>query len=324
MLSQGATARAGINIALVKYWGKRDDAANLPAVGSLSMTLDAPGTTTTVRFDPELAADVFVLDGAARADARVVDTLDAVRAAAGISAHAHVDSVNTVPTASGLASSASGAAALGLAAWAAAGLPTTDLGRQAPLVDLVRRASGSAPRSLLGGLVELDRETTAVEQLVAPGQWDLRMVIAVMTLAPKKVKSRPGMAHTRATSPYYAPWVAEHDADLVAARAAVADRDLPRLGAIMERSTMRMHACMLAADPPLRYLNGRSLDALDAVDELRADGVGAWATMDAGPHVKVLCTASDAATVYTRLLRVPGVVEVRVARPGPGARLVGR
>lgn len=317
-----ATARAGINIALVKYWGKRDDAANLPAVGSLSMTLDAPGSTTTVRFDPALAWDAFVLDEQRIDDAGVVATLDAVRAAAGIETRAEVRSVNTVPTASGLASSASGAAALGLAAWAAAGLPTEDAAQQPALLDLVRRASGSAPRSLLGGLVVLDRESTAVRTICAPGTWDLRMVVAVMTLAPKKVKSRPGMTHTRATSPYYQAWIDQHAVDLAAAEAAVVARDLPGLGTIMERSTMRMHACMLAADPPLRYMSGRSLDALDAVEQLRAEGIGAWATMDAGPHVKVLCAAADAGEVYQRMVEVPGVVQVRVGNLGRGARLV--
>lgn len=318
-----ATARAGINIALVKYWGKRDDALNLPAVGSLSLTLDSPGTTTTVRFDPALAADRFTLNGQPQQDRRVVQALDAVRAHAGLSLHAQVTSENTVPTASGLASSASGAAALGLAAWAAAGLPTADPAAQPALVELVRRGSGSAPRSLLGGLVALDRDTAGVEQVLPPQDWDLRMVVAVMTRREKKVKSRPGMTLTRETSPYYAPWVEHHAADLLAARAAIAARDLDALGAVMERSTMRMHACMLAADPPLRYLSGRTLDALDAVDALRADGVSAWATMDAGPHVKVLCHARDAARIHQALIDVVGVSEVLVARPGPGARLVG-
>ncbi|MCA9543981.1 MAG: diphosphomevalonate decarboxylase [Myxococcales bacterium] len=318
-----ATARAGINIALVKYWGKRDDAENLPAVGSLSLTLDSPGTTTTVRFDAGLPADRFTLNGQERADRRVFQALDAVRAHAGLALRAQVTSENTVPTASGLASSASGAAALGLAAWAAAGLPTDDLAAQPALVALVRRASGSAPRSLLGGLVELDRDTTAVTQVLAPQAWDLRMVIAVMTHQEKKVKSRPGMTLTRETSPYYAAWVEHHAADLAAARAAIDARDLDALGAAMERSTLRMHACMLAADPPLRYLSGRTLDALDAVEALRADGVSAWATMDAGPHVKVLCHAADAARVHQALIDVVGVSEVLVARPGPGARRVG-
>lgn len=309
-----ATARASINVALVKYWGKRDPAANLPDVGSLSLTLDAPGTETTVTFDPDLPADVFDLDGVRRDDPRVVSLLDAVRAAAAGSDFAHVVSRNTVPTASGLASSASGAAALGLAAWHAAGLT-------APLddprfLDLVRRGSGSAPRSLLGGLVELDRESGAVHQLLGPGAWDLRMVIASPTSAPKAVSSRDAMERCRSTSPYYAAWRDSHPADLAAARAAIAARDLEALGRVMERSTMKMHACMLAADPPIRYWRAGTLALLDAVEALRP-AVGAWYTMDAGPHVKVLCEANDLAAV--RAAVAPLATDVRICAPGSGA-----
>ena len=312
--------RAGVNIALVKYWGKRDDAANLPAVGSISLTLDGLYTQTTVQFDAALSADVFILDDTQRDDARVTQLLSEVRAHAGESRFARVISANHVPTAAGLASSASGMAALGLASWAAAGLPTENPGQNQALVNLIRRGSGSAPRSLLGGLVELDRATGQVEQRAA--DWPLCMVVAVIGRGEKKIKSRPGMAHTRSSSPYYAPWIEAHPADLKAARAAIDDRDLARLGAVMERSTMRMHACMLAADPPLRYLSGRTLDVLDAVQSARADGLDAWCTMDAGPHVKTLCHAHDAAWVAEIVRAVPGIEAVHICPSGAGARLL--
>lgn len=315
-----ATVRAGVNIALVKYWGKRDDAANLPAVGSISLTLDGLYTQTTVQFDAGLAADEFTLDGVLRADPRVVQLLDEVRGHAREPRFARVTSTNHVPTAAGLASSASGMAALGLASWAAAGLETTNPGQNQALVDVIRRGSGSAPRSLLGGLVELDRATGQVEQRAAG--WPLCMVVAVIGRGEKKVKSRPGMAHTRSTSPYYAPWVDAHPADLKAARVAIEARDLATLGAVMERSTMRMHACMLAADPPLRYLSGRTFDVIDAVQSARADGLDAWCTMDAGPHVKTLCHVDDAPTVEAIVRRVPGIEAVHVCPSGAGAALL--
>ncbi len=310
-------ARAGINVALVKYWGKRDAAANLPEVGSISLTLGGMGSETAVELDPGLEADTFELDGVLRTDRRVVETLAEVRRLSGRPERARVTSRNTVPTASGLASSASGAAALTLAAWDAYGLgaPLED----PRFVDLVRRGSGSAPRSLLGGLVELDRETGRVAQLLDEGGWDLRMVVASPTLGPKAVSSREGMERCRLTSPYYAAWRDAHPADLAAARAAIAGRDLPALGAVMERSTMRMHACMLAADPPLRYWSAGTLAILDAVEGLRP-GTGAWYTMDAGPHVKVLCAAADAEAV--RVAVAPLCEAVWVCAPGPGAELL--
>ena len=315
-----ATVRAGVNIALVKYWGKRDDAANLPAVGSISLTLDGLYTQTTVQFDAALAADEFTLDTVRRDDPRVVQLLGEVRAQAQESRFARVTSTNHVPTAAGLASSASGMAALGLASWAAAGLSTANPGQNQALVDLIRRGSGSAPRSLLGGLVELDRATGQVEQRAA--DWPLCMVVAVIGRGEKKIKSRPGMAHTRSTSPYYAPWVEAHPADLTAARSAIDARDLAALGAVMERSTMRMHACMLAADPPLRYLSGRTLDVLDAVQTARENGLDAWCTMDAGPHVKTLCHIDDAPAVDAIVRQVPGIEAVHLCPSGAGARLL--
>lgn len=317
-----ATAEAGINIALVKYWGKREPAENLPDVGSISLTLDDLVTRTTVRFDPTLERDRFVLDGQPRDDTRVVEVLDGIRAIAGILHRASVTSKNGVPTASGLASSASGTAALATAAWAAAGLDPAAAVDDPRFIDIVRKGSGSAPRSLLGGLVELEKSRGRVQQLCPEDAWDLRMLVARLTKGPKKTSSRAGMAHTKKTSPYYAPWVAEHPADLAEARVAINDRDLARLGAIMERSTCRMHACMLAADPPLRYWRGRTLDVADAVEDLRAQGVGAWYTMDAGPHVKVLCASGDTEQVRETLQALVPPEDVLEARPGPGARIV--
>lgn len=318
-----ATAQAGINIALIKYWGKRDAALNLPAVGSLSLTLEGLGSTTTVRFDAALGADSFHLNGQQRDDPRVVRLLDGVRQRAGITHFAEVRSENTVPTAAGLASSASGAAALGLAAWAAAGLPKEAPHAQPDLVRLVRQASGSGPRSLLGGLVLLDKmsgEPHGLCDLAETRAWQLALVVCGLAEGEKAVSSRAGMARTAQTSPYYDAWVAQHEAELVRAQAAVRARDLPALGAAMERSTARMHAAIWAADPPLRYLSARSFAAFEAVEALRAQGVGAWATADAGPHVKVLCQREELPAVRASLAQLPGLRKLWVLEPGAAAR----
>jgi len=316
------TAQAGINIALVKYWGKRDPFANLPAVGSISLTLDTFVTTTTVCFDDGLDRDHFVLNEAARDDERVTHLLDQIRKTARVEHFARVTSVNTVPTASGLASSASGTAALALAAWHAAGLSGDKLAENPTFLDMVRKGSGSAPRSLLGGLVELDKETGGVQCLNQMDDWPLRMVVARLSREEKSVSSRDGMARTRATSPYFGAWVQNHPTDLADARNAIARRDLTRLGSVMERSTMRMHACMMASDPPLRYLKGTTLTVMDRVESLRDEGIGAWYTMDAGPHVKILCHADDAPTVVNALADYVPSNDLTIARPGPGAHLV--
>jgi len=301
------------NIALVKYWGKRDAAENLPAAGSLSLTLAELRTRTSVIFDPALPADDFILAGARQAGdalARVSRFLDLVRPPG---AHARVVSENNFPTASGLASSASAFAALAHAAARAAGLRLTPR----ELSALARRGSGSAARSIFGGFVEMRPEGYAVP-LAPPEAWDVRLVVALVGGGAKDVASRAGMEHTQKTSPLYAGFVGSVAEDLAEARAALERRDLAALGEVAERSALTMHASALAARPGIIYWRGATVDALHAVRALRAAGTGAWATIDAGPHVKVLCAPDDAEAVGGALADVPGVTRTLICRPGPG------
>jgi diphosphomevalonate decarboxylase len=325
------TARAGTNIALVKYWGKRDAVLNLPATGSLSLTLGNLGSETRVRFGADAGLpdgrDQVLLDGAP-ADERFADRvrrfLDLVRARAGVRLPAQVTTINTVPTAAGLASSASGFAALALAATRAAGLQLSPV----ELSVLARRGSGSAARSIFGGFVEMAAGTVSdgsdahAQQILGPEAWDLRLVVALTTRAQKPIGSTQAMDRTALTSPYYAAWIAATERDLPEARAAVSGRDLARLGAIAERSALRMHACAMAAEPAVIYWNPTTLAAMRAVLDLREAGTAAFFTIDAGPHVKVLCDAADATTVEKALGLVPGVERTIVAAPGPAAALV--
>ena len=114
------TARAHTNIALVKYWGKADEELIIPMNGSVSLTLDHFYTDTTVEFDPALTEDVFCLDGKQKHDPKVVKFMNLVRNLAKKETFARIDSINHVPTAAGLASSASAYAALALSATSAA------------------------------------------------------------------------------------------------------------------------------------------------------------------------------------------------------------
>jgi diphosphomevalonate decarboxylase len=330
-LPLSVTARAGTNIALVKYWGKRDVTLNLPATGSLSLTLANFGSETTVRFAPDAEAteggDCISLDGAPappRFAERVIRFLDLVRREARVGLPAEVATRNSVPTAAGLASSAAGFAALALAASRAAGmnLPPPELSA------LARRGSGSAARSIFGGFVEMaagvhrDGSDACAQALLPAGVWDVRLVVAITSDAPKAISSSEAMELTAKTSPYYAGWLQAVPQDLAAARAAVLAQDLPALGGVAERSAMRMHACAMAAEPPILYWNTATLAAMETVRRLRVAGTEAFFTIDAGPHVKVLCAARDAARVEPALAATPGVLRTLVLAPGPGAEIV--
>src|SRR5690606_34612296 len=180
---------------------------------------------------------------------------------------------------------------------------------------LARRGSGSAARALWGGFVRRDAGVLAdgsdcvAAPLFGPEHWDLRLLIVHAAKGPKAVGSTEGMERSRTTSPYHQAWVETSIPDLDAAEAAIAERDLPRLGAVMEHSCFKMHACMMASQPPLVYWRGATLEIMHALWAARADGLEGYATSDAGPHVKILCEASSAAALMERLRSVAGVVD---------------
>jgi diphosphomevalonate decarboxylase len=165
-------------------------------------------------------------------------------------------------------------------------------------------------------------ENESARQVFPPSYWDLRFCIAVCASGPKQVGSRDGMRTTRETSPYHPAWIEQCRRDLPAALHLLAARDLPGLGALAERNALRMHADALAADPPLLYWQPATVGCLQAMRELRASGVRAWATIDAGPHVVAICAAADANPVAALLRSIPGVAEVLLCAPAGGARLM--
>ncbi len=314
------TAIAHPNIALVKYWGKRDVVLNTPAVSSLSLTLDGFLTRTTVDWGTQ--RDIVELDGeriegpAAAKVRAFLDRIDPARPPC------RVVSRNSFPTGAGLASSASAFAALALAATTASGRTLDPVA----LSVLARQGSGSACRSLWGGFVTWQKGERADGldshgvPLLEASAWDVAMVVAVVSTDKKSVGSTEGMERSRRTSPLYDTWVATSDADLAAGEAAVRARDLVALGEVMEASTHKMHATMLTSRPPLLYWQPATVACLHAVWALREqEGVAAYTTMDAGPQVKVLCSAEDAGRV-ARAVR-PHARQVHVLVPGPGAHI---
>ncbi|HJR11205.1 MAG TPA: diphosphomevalonate decarboxylase [Rhodanobacteraceae bacterium] len=320
-----ATAQAQPNIALVKYWGKRDAALNLPAAGSLSITLDALHTRTRVHFDDALATDDIALNGDRdEAQSRKIGAfLDLFRARAGVATRAHVESGNDFPTGAGLASSASGFAALAVAADRALGLHL----QPRELSILARHGSGSAARSIFGGFVEMsagvrdDGEDACATPLLESAAWPLKVVVAITTRAKKSIGSREGMEHTRDTSPFYRGWIATANADLAEARAAVRARDFDKLAQVGEASCLAMHALMLSARPGLVYWNAATIECIRHVRALRSEGAGVFFTIDAGPQVKAVCLPDDAAGVAEALRDVAGVEDVLVSGLGEGARI---
>lgn len=322
-----ASAQAQPNIALIKYWGKRDAALNLPATGSLSLTLDSLWTRCQVRFDKNLKEDIFILNGGPAAEnelARVTAVLNRLRHRAKSTLRAEVVSKNNFPTAAGLASSASGFAALVAAAAHALMLdPPRD-----ELAALARQASGSAARSMFGGFAEImpgkaaDGSDCVARQIAGPSHWPMTVVIAVTDEAAKPVGSTEGMVRTAQTSPYYKAWIESSEKDLMAAHTAVLDRDFQMLAGLSEHSCLKMHGLMMSAQPPLLYWNAATTACISAVRELRAAGVPVFFTVDAGPQVKAVCLPEAAGRVASVLEKIPGVKKVLRSNLGEGARKI--
>lgn len=318
-----ATVEAPSNIALIKYWGAKDLDRALPYAPSLSMTLRSCRTRTTVAFSEgdEGADEVFVADEEGTlqpADAAfrtpVVQHLDRLRDWAGRSGTCRVATRNSFPSAAGIASSASGFAALTLAAVRA-------LGREPDAAErsvLARRSgSGSAARSVQGGYVEWPRgeDEGAAAQLLPADHWDLRDVIAVVETDPKAVSSREG--HRRApTSPFFDTRLDHLGDRLDTVRAALEARDMVQLGDAVETEGVELHLIAMSSTPPIYYWRPATLAVLEAVRDLRAAGVAAYATMDAGANVHVICPPDAEPQVADRLGALPEVH--RTIRDGVG------
>jgi diphosphomevalonate decarboxylase len=312
-------------VALVKYWGKRDEERNLPAVGSISITL--AGLEATAHVAAARGATRFASRGEAvigEAAARMATHLDWLGARLGVAEPLAVDVEANFPVGAGLASSAAIHAAVATAAASAA---RAKLDRRT-LSGLARVGSGSAARSVYGGFVERHRgerpdgEDSVAEPLRAESEWPLAVVVAVVREGQKDVPSRDGMRHTARTSPLYPAWIDAQEADLAAMRAAIRARDLTAVGTIAEENCLRMHAVTLAARPPLLYWSPATVAAMEAVRALRRDGCQAYFTIDAGPQVKVLCTATDADRVAATLEAVPGVLRILRCSLGAGVEVL--
>lgn len=318
------TAKAHTNIALIKYWGKKDQQLIIPQTDSLSLTLNEFYTTTQVVFDPTLTTDQVSINHHRLTPAAAQRTsafLDLVRQRAGRTEFARVNSINHVPTAAGLASSASAFAALAGAASAAAGM---QLNRR-ELSRLARRGSGSATRSIYGGLVEWHRghddHSSYAEPVMEKLDFGLEMLAIMINTKKKKITSRQGMQASVATSPYYASWRQVVANDMQAIKAAIQQRDIPTIGHIAEENALRMHALTLSADPGYSYFNSQTLTAMRAVRALRKRGIKCYYTMDAGPNVKVIYDHRDRERVIAGLSQYFDRSQLIVSMAGPGIQI---
>ena len=318
-----STALAHPNIALIKYWGNRDNELRLPVNGSLSMNLDGLFTRTSVSFGNAKFDSLTINSQPVRGKGleRVSFILDLVRDMAGTRDRAEVTSENNFPTGAGIASSASAFAALTLSASNAAGLSLSE----PELSRLARRGSGSASRSIPGGFVEWQMGSEEADSfafsIAPPNHWELSDCIAIVSAGHKKTGSTEGHA-IAGTSSLQSARVADAPHRLDLCRRAVLERDFAALANIMELDSDMMHAVMMTSSPALHYWQSASVTVMQAVRAWRAEGLPVAYTVDAGPNVHVLCPSEVQKEAEARLRNLPGVEKILVAKVGGPARLV--
>jgi len=324
MSNQIASAIAHPNIALIKYWGNKDHELRIPANGSISMTLDKLETRTTVYFNSSLIEDTLTLNQVPQKGPslkRVCTVLDSIRKIADISSKAEVISESNFPLGAGIASSASGFAALSVAAASAAQL---DL-KPFELSKIARIGSGSACRSVLGGYVEwkagTNHDDSYALQLAEQDHWELIDLVVIVEKGHKTIGSTSG--HKLAeTSPYQKARVQDTKRRLEICRNAILLKDFHTLATIVEEDSNMMHAVMMTSNPQLLYWKPETITVMKFVQDLRMEGMEVCFTIDAGPNVHCLCTPTYKDELSSMLQQLPGVLDVIHSSPGGAARII--
>ncbi len=324
MKNLASTAIAHPNIALIKYWGNKNQTLRIPVNGSISFNLDSLFTKTQVSFDSEMPSDSLFINGKETKGSgltRVVSFLNIVREKAGIQIFAQVNSENNFPLGTGIASSASAFAALSLAASNAIGLNLSEK----ELSCLARHGSGSACRSIPDGFVEwfpgeTDSDSYAVS--IAPSNhWDLVDLVAVVTHEHKKVGSTAG--HELAdTSPLQNARVKDTNRRLNIVREAIKYRDFQMMAEMIELDSNMMHAVMMTSSPALMYWENTSITIMKNVRKWRDSGIPVCYTIDAGPNVHVITTKAYSKEIHYKLASLSGIKQIFKASVGGKARLV--
>src|SRR5690554_2072865 len=284
-------ARAYVNFALIKYWGKKDEELRLPFQASLSFTVDKLYTDTQVFVNKSLIKDKITINGISdeKLNKRVVNHLNLIRSKYNIKDYVEVTSVNNVPTSAGLASSASSFAALTLAATKAFNL---NLSKE-ELSRLSRYASGSASRSIFGNFAiwDVGDDKTSIARPIDINWPEFKIIVLMIDKSKKPASSTDAMKESVENKLLYDEWVKQSKIDLDKMLIALNNKDIKSVGEIAEKNANHMHD--LIESTGITYKTKESLKAIDKIHELRTKGVLAYYTMDAGPNIKIITIDSE-------------------------------
>lgn len=317
-----ATATAPSNIAFIKYWGKKNESLKIPCNGSISMNLSNLYTTTTIEFNPTLKKDNVIINGKKdeKAEKKVIEHLDRIRSLAKSRLFAKVVSKNSFPSSTGLSSSASGFAALTLAAVKALNVSLSEK----ELSILARLGSGSACRSIPDGFVEWvggnSNTSSYAISLQKPWYWDIADIVAVVSVKKKKVPTTIGQKQA-ATSPLFAKRLQKIPSKIKAIKKAIAKKDFFAFGTIIEAEALELHAIMSSSKPSLLYITPQTLEVIEQVRVWKKEGLAVFFTLNTGHNVHILCLQKDASEVLSKIKKLSFVKHAILSVPAVGARI---
>lgn len=321
-----ATAKAPANIAFIKYWGKKNEKLRLPVNSSVSMNLSAAFTLTTVEFSASYKTDeiYFGQQKMDREEAkRVMKHLDRIRQLAKAIMKAKVVTKNSFPKNTGIASSASGFAALTLAAASALNLKLSEK----ELSILARMGSGSAARSIPDGFVQWKAGKTSDDSyaycLYGQNHWDLRDIIVIVSTERKKTSSTAGHENA-ASSIFFQTRLKNLPHKIKNLKNALKKKDIKSFGEVVEQEAIELHMIMMTQKPPLFYWNSATLDIIQKVQQWRMQGIEVYFTLDAGPNVHLICEKTQEKAVLQKIKSLNSVENVIINTPAVGVRLTDK
>jgi diphosphomevalonate decarboxylase len=318
--------QANANIALIKYWGKRDIHFFLPTKSSLSVTLDGLQTKTAITFNDK--KDLIFCNGENSSqdfEKKTIQFLNLFRKQYNVKQFFKIDTQNLFPTAAGLASSASGFASL---AFGVSKICDLNLSKK-ELSILARQGSGSASRSIFGGFAiwhkgeKSDGSDSFAQQVCAQNYWtEFRILVVVVDAKKKKISSREAMQKTIETSRFYNTWIKESEQKIPEIINAIKERSIKKLGMIAENDCLGMHKAINYSIPTIDYLKDSSHKIINIVKGLRKKNVNCYFTIDAGPNVKILCLEKDIEKIESKLGKGQGIKKTIRCKIGSGVKVL--
>lgn len=296
---KSVTARANVNIALLKYWGKKDETLKIPHQSSISLTLDDLYTVSTLSLFPNACRDELWINGEEASESdrnKLSEYFDLVRKIYHINGFIHVDSHNHVPTGAGLASSASSYASIALALNELFNMGLDKIG----LSRLARLGSGSASRSIFGGFTVWhhgDNHDSSFAEALDTNWDDLAFIVVILSKDKKKISSREAMKKSLSTSEYL-HFVKRSEELYPLFLDAIKDKSIERLGPLVEESSNLLHQTIRSSG--IDYYLRETYELLDFLKQIKAD-FPLFYTIDAGPNVKLLTSKQYLKDILNRL-----------------------